>query len=142
MKKSWAVVLVLVGIALFSVYKIWADGSVINAPGPVIAATGQNYNYPSSQSPQAGGVLVNDSVIGFRWSNAVVGTTNSLTTLQFPTLPSVSLAQLNQLTPATTGQVAFCNNCVNSNVCVSSGLIVGAWVAVSSGSTSSAQHCM
>lgn len=54
---------------------------------------------------------------------------------------SRTLTQINTLTPTTTGQILYCSNCANSQVCVSSGILAGAWVAVSSGTTSGVQHC-
>lgn len=47
-------------------------------------------------------------------------------------LPGLTIVQLAALTPGTTGQIAFCNNCTISRLVVSSGVTVGAWVAVSS----------
>lgn len=43
-----------------------------------------------------------------------------------------TLAQLNALTPSTTGQIAFCSNCNTTSLVISSGTSVGAWVAASS----------
>lgn len=104
-------------------YKVFADGSYVTAPGPVISASGQNYSYPNAQAPAPGGVLVQNGTTGtqFNWSNTVNTTTTSLTVNQLPALPSLTLAQINALTPATTGQIAFCSNCTSSAICVSSG---------------------
>jgi len=52
-------------------------------------------------------------------------------------LYSRSLSQLNAITPAAAGQVYYCNDCVHSAVCVSSGTGVGAFVA----SSSPTVHC-
>lgn len=111
-------------MSLFCGGKVFADGNYAGAtPGPVVGATGQNYSYPSAQAPAPGGVLVQNGPSGtlFNWSNTVVVTTSSLTPNQFPALPILTLAQLNALTPSTTGQIAFCSNCASSSVCVSSG---------------------
>lgn len=141
MKKSLVLGLMLAVLAGLG-SKVWADGSFVSAPGPVVAATGQNYYYPAAPSPTAGGLLVNDGSLTYRYSNAVIGTTTSLTVLQFPVLPSATLAQLNALTASATGQIVYCSNCVNSQLCVSSGTLgVGAWVAVSSGAATGVQHC-
>ncbi len=43
-----------------------------------------------------------------------------------------TLVQLNALTPNSRGQIAYCTNCTQSTVCVSSGTGTGAWVSVSS----------
>jgi len=43
-----------------------------------------------------------------------------------------TLAQLTVLTPGTTGQIAYCSNCTQTPLVISSGTTVGAWVAVSS----------
>lgn len=60
-------------------------------------------------------------------------------------LYSRTIAQLNALTPSTTGQIAYCSDCVQSAICVSSGIVVGSWVgvAVSTGMTGSYNtiHC-
>lgn len=122
-------------MSLFCGYKVFADGSYVATPGPVISATGQNYSYPNAQAPAAGGLLVQNGPSGtlFNWSNAVVTTTTSLTVNQLPTLPSLTLTQLNALTPATTGQIVFCSNCTSSSLCVSSGSVAaGSFVAISS----------
>ena|SRR5688572_3710149 len=58
-----------------------------------------------------------------------------------------TLAQINALTPDTTGQMVLCINCTRSAVCVSSGVTNGAWViAVTSGTRTGAtfsgfDHC-
>lgn len=125
----------VIGSALFCGYKAYADGSYATAPGPVIAATGQNYSYPAAQAPAPGGLLVQNGANGtlFNWSNSVVTTTTSLTVNQLPALPSLTLAQLNALTPATTGQIVFCSNCASESICISSGsTAVGQFVAISS----------
>jgi len=133
MKKYWVGVVAV--LSLCYGYKVYADGNYAPAPGPIIAATGQNYSYPAAQAPAPGGVLIQNGPTGtlFNWSNAVVGTTTSLTVMQLPALPILTLAQINALTPATTGQIAFCSNCTTSSICVSSGTAaVGSFVAVSS----------
>lgn len=118
-------------------YKVFADGNYAGAtPGPVVGATGQNYSYPSAQAPAPGGILVQNGPSGtlFNWSNTVNTTTTSLTSNQFPALPILTLAQLQALIPSTTGQIAFCSNCVSESVCVSSGsTAVNQFVAISSG---------
>lgn len=136
MRKSWVLAIVF-GMFMF-VTKAMADGSFVNAPGPIIAANGQNYNYPAAASPTAGGLLVNDGVGTYRYSNAVIQTTNSLVALQFPTLPSITKAQELLLTAATTGQFVFCSDCANAGsskgtVCLSTGSTTqGQFVTVSS----------
>lgn len=40
-------------------------------------------------------------------------------------------AQLTALTPDATGQILYCTNCTDTPVCISSGTLPGAWVAVS-----------
>ena len=126
MKKSLAVIGLI--LAMAGSYKLWADGSLVSAPGPVIAATGQNYFYPAAQSPTAGGLLVQDGIGAFRYSNAVVTTTNSVTVYQMPVLPQLTQAQILALTPATTGQMTMCTNCTRSTICISSAVVVGSWV--------------
>lgn len=55
-------------------------------------------------------------------------------------------AQLNALTPDTTGEFLYCSDCTTMIVCVSSGshptTSIGAWVTVSSAAAlSSLTHC-
>lgn len=129
MKKAW-----LLGFAVLATLavKVWADGSFVAAPGPVVAATGQNYYYPAAASPTAGGQLVNDGSLTFRWTNTVVTSTDSLTTLQIPAFPLMTSSQIDALTPATTGQVVMCSNCSVYSLCVSTGIGPGAWSVVGS----------
>jgi hypothetical protein len=47
-------------------------------------------------------------------------------------IPSLTLAQINTTAPKQAGQAAYCSNCVNSTVCVSSGTGIGAYVSSSS----------
>lgn len=138
MKKSWVLglfVLMVSGVCL----KVWADGSFVNAPGPIIAANGQNYNYPAAPSTNPGGLLVNDGVGTYRYSNAVITTTTSLVSLQFPVMPLITKGQELVLPSATTGQFALCTDCLNSgsgkgSLCYSTGTVnVGSFVNVSSG---------
>jgi hypothetical protein len=55
-------------------------------------------------------------------------------------LYSRTVAQMLALTPATTGQLIYVSDAATSKVCVSTGIGVGAWVAVSlsTGTVSSA----
>lgn len=48
-----------------------------------------------------------------------------------------TLAQIQVLTPGTTGQIAFCSNCTNTPLVISTGVASGSWAGVflSSGST-------
>lgn len=51
-------------------------------------------------------------------------------------------AQMNLLTPDTTGQVIFCSDCGYSALCISSGADsgrIGAWLSISTNTTSN--HC-
>jgi hypothetical protein len=60
------------------------------------------------------------------------------------TLYSRTIAQLNALAPGTTGQIVFCSNCAQSGICVSSGVVAGAWVVPTSTATVPAYtsiHC-
>lgn len=127
MKKS-----LVLGLLVVSVGLLWADGSFVSAPGPVVAATGQNYYYPAAASPAAGGQLINDGNLTFRWSNTAVTSTTSLTVLQFPAFPSATIAQINALTPAAAGQVVFCSNCTRAPLCVSTGTASTQWAIVGS----------
>lgn len=57
-------------------------------------------------------------------------------------LYSRTLTQINALLPSTTAQIVYCSNCVNSSVCVSSGILTGAWVStMSSGTVAGVPHC-
>lgn len=47
-------------------------------------------------------------------------------------LYSRTLAQINGLTPGAAGEEVYCNNCVNTAVCISSGTGVGAYVDIDS----------
>lgn len=147
MKKSWFIMLFLSGSMMFGIYRLWADGAFVTAPGPVIGATGQNYAYPVAPATSPGALLVQDGIGTFRYSNAVVTTTTSLVALQFPALPLVTAAQELLLTAATTGQMIFCTNCANAGatkgaICVSTGSTnVDQFVTVSTGATASAVVC-
>ena len=127
MKKWLAVVGLLLVPALFMSKDARADGNFI--PVLVVSSiTNQGYLYSNQpSSSQTGGLLVNNGGGIFNWSNAVVGTTTTATVTQFPALPSLTLAQLQALTPSTTGQIVSCSNCVRSEVCVSSGTTQNAW---------------
>ncbi len=132
MKKSWVLVGLVVAVLAGFGMKLWADGSFVSAPGPVVAATGQNYYYPAAQSSSPGALLVQDASLTYRYSNAVVTTTSSLTVFQIPALPLMTKAQIVALTPATTGQIAMCTDCSVYSVCVSTGVGLGAWSVVGS----------
>ncbi len=59
---------------------------------------------------------------------------------------SRTLAQVNTLQATATGQILFCSDCVNSAICVSSGIITpGAWVVpvISTGNSGpyTGAHC-
>lgn len=59
-------------------------------------------------------------------------------------LYSRTLAQMNALTPTTTGQLIFVSDALQSRVCVSSGVLTGAWVVASASSTftlATMPHC-
>ncbi len=139
MEKLKLLVLGLLVAGLCGLGKLWADGSFVSAPGPVVAATGQNYYYPAAASPSAGGQLVNDGSLTFRWSNGVVGTTSALTVFQIPSFPLITKAQMAALTPATTGQVFMCSDCSVYTLCASTGVALGAWVVVGSSAPSNSR---
>lgn len=129
--------LVGVAVVLLGAWKVWADGS----SRPVLdLGNGTSYLYPNGASPQGGGVMVNNGVNQFQWSNGVVVTTTAATVFQMPALPLLTLNQINALTPATTGQLTFCTNCVASPVCVSSSVFAAGWVALSTG-VAPISHC-
>lgn len=48
---------------------------------------------------------------------------------------SRTLAQINALAPYQAGQIVYCSNCAQSQVCVSSGTSAGAWTIMSSTDT-------
>lgn len=128
--KKW---LLGVGLLILPTLLI-ADGNY----QPVLSpnTTGGNYSYPNAPAPASGGVLVNNSGTLFNWSNAVVGTTTSLTATQFPALPLLTLAQIQALTPYTTGQIVMCTNCTQSPICVSTQSVTqGGWVVASGTAT-------
>jgi hypothetical protein len=50
-------------------------------------------------------------------------------------LPSYTLTQLNALTPGTTGQIAFCSNCVVGIAISSGSTAAGQWVTPASSTT-------
>lgn len=60
---------------------------------------------------------------------------------------SLSSAAINTLTPNTTGQVVFCNTCIISPLCVSTGVAVGtvaggsSWVGVALSTTGASNTC-
>lgn len=83
---------------------------------------------PSQQAPGSFPVAN-----GYDWG--ISTSTNSVA----PALPSYTAAQTLVLTPATTGQILFCNNCTATLVCVSSGVSNGAWVALSTAALASQQ---
>lgn len=70
--------------------------------------------------------------------SSVTARTNVTATAGYVQVYSRSLAQLNAVTPTAVGQMYYCNNCVDSPVCVSSGTGAGAFVSVSSHTIS---HC-
>lgn len=75
---------------------------------------------------------------GYDYQNSTDSGAPSITASAPVTLFSRTLTQINALTPVSTGQILYCSNCVNSQVCVSSGVLTGAWVDISSGTV---QHC-
>jgi len=56
-------------------------------------------------------------------------------------LSSYTITALNTLTPAGTGQIVWCANCVASNLCISTGTAVGSFVAANSTSTTNQVVC-
>lgn len=57
-------------------------------------------------------------------------------------LGKFTIAQINALTPDTTGQMVYCSDCAYATICISTGADsgrVGAWVAVSTGTQN---HCL
>lgn len=113
MKKTWALGLVVTVLSLYG-YKLWADGSYSQSPGPQISATGQNYSYPNAASPQAGGTLVNDGVGTFRWSNTPVTTGNASNPFQLIAMTSMTLTQVAQTSATVVGQAVWCGNCASA----------------------------
>ncbi len=119
----WAVAVVSFGLLA---NMAMADG---NRQAGLVLPNGNQYLYPTAQPTSPGGLVVYDANGGANWSNVVNTSTNAATVFTFPALPSVTLAQLDALQPQTTGQVAFCSNCTQSYVCVSTGsTTIGAWV--------------
>ena len=111
--------------------------------GPVAAATKQGHALPASKItvPNGGdvdGLEIDQDDTG---QNAVKISSGGVV-LAFKTV-----AQFNALTPVTTGQLFMCSDCTRSTLCVSSGVLTGAWVvAVATGtfagsSWSGLQHC-
>ena len=67
------------------------------------------------------------------WSNQT-----STTTVTGPAIQSLTKAQLQALTPSTTGQMEYCSNCVQTTVVVSSGsTAAGQWEGLISTTTAS-----
>lgn len=62
---------------------------------------------------------------------AIVANT-TVTYVGGPVLYGITIAQITALTPSATGQLIFCKDCAITNVCVSTGIGQGAWVAISS----------
>jgi hypothetical protein len=126
--KKWLVgVGLLVVPALFLSKEARADGNY--SPVLVVSSTSnQGYLY-STSSASVGGVLVNNGGGAFNWSNQV-----STTIITGIALQALTQAQTTTTTPGIAGQLIFCSNCTSSNVCVSSGTGVGAWVAISTNS--------
>lgn len=52
-----------------------------------------------------------------------------------------TLAQIQALTPDVTGQMVLCTNCVESLVCVSTGILSSQWAVMSATSTVQAFSC-
>ena|SRR5271165_1983677 len=50
-------------------------------------------------------------------------------------LAGVTVVQMNLLTPAYTGEIIFCSNCLQSALCVSSGTTTGGWTVIAGTST-------
>ena len=123
MKKALVVAGLLLIPALFLSKAVKADGTY--TPALVVNTTSnQGYLYPVTSTttlPAAGGFLVNNNGGLFNWSNAFIQSTSAATASQLPALPMLTIAQINALTPATTGQMVMCSNCTGTNVCVSSG---------------------
>lgn len=80
---------------------------------------------------------------GYDYQNSTDSGAPSITAAAPVSLYSRTIAQLNSLTPVTTGQIVYCNNCTIATICVSSGVLTGAWVVVSStgGVVASQSHC-
>ena len=128
MKKLLAVAVLLALPAL-----LIADGNY--TPAMVVSTTtGQGFLYPASTSaPTAGGVLVSNGGGILNWSNQT-----STTTVTGPAIQSLTKAQLQALTPSTTGQMEYCSNCVQTTVVVSSGsTAAGQWEGLISTTTAS-----
>lgn len=145
MKKYLALVGLFVIPMLFLTKNVCADG---NYTSVLVTSTNTNqgYLYPAvglSNVPPVGGLLVQNGAL-FNWSNTSVTSTNSATSQQFPAFPLLTSAQLNALTPATTGQLIVCTNCATFNagsigICASSGsVLTGQWIQVSSATAVSA----
>lgn len=53
-----------------------------------------------------------------------------------------TLAQIQAFTPDTTGQIVLCTNCVESALCISTGILSSQWAVISStGATAWPQPC-
>jgi hypothetical protein len=96
-------------------------------------STGANWGTPDDTTIQLGQALVVTSSVPF----PSVGT-SSTTALG---LGSFTLAQLNAATPRFLGQIAYCSNCTNTMLVVSTGVsTAGSWasvyIATGSGGTS------
>lgn len=141
MKKWLAVVgLTLIPALCLVTKRVHADGNFL--PVLVVSSTtNQGYLYSNSpSSSQTGGVLVNNGGGAFNWSNLAVGTTTSATVTQFPAFSLLTSAQIQALTPATTGQMVMCTNCTGYgngilSVCISSGVAANQWIEISTQTT-------
>lgn len=123
MKKLLA--FVVFGVALSLSQMARADGNYF--PQMVVSTTtnaGFLYQYPVPTTP---GFLVGNGSIQ-NWTGSTITSTTTATVQAFPVLPTVTLAQLQALTPTAVGQMAMCSNCTRSVVCVSSATAINSWV--------------
>lgn len=133
MKKLLTLSGLILVATLFAPKDARADGT--SYPTLVVSSvTGQQFSYQVPVSTNIGGILVSNGS-QFNWANTVTPTTTAATTANFPQLPSLNLAQLRAVSPASLGQVVICGDCAQTNLCISSGLLSGAWTAVSSTAT-------
>ncbi len=96
------------------------------------SSAGNQYNwgtqYGGAWSTPNDAVTTVGQVIQIGPSGGAVAVAGGYPTSVFPR----TLAQLNALTPGTTGQIAFCSDCTYTKLVISSGTGTGAWVNVSS----------
>lgn len=77
----------------------------------------------SAPSPAGGNLTV---------ENTITTKNLTVTTAGLMVLYSKTKAQLNAIAPDAAGQPYFCNNCIDSGICISSGTGTGAFISVSS----------